>query len=349
MVTIVVPLAVVYGWESDGPPPAEVVTFVQEGFAAGAAYWNAGFARLAACFELRLQVDVAFTTIEGQSAPEQDRFHTVYPYSQWRSGTFPDGRGLPTVTFPGLRSGDLAGDADITHPFDQFTVGYLPEWLFEDPWAMAHEFGHFFGLGDDYRDGGIIPGREGTLMGGTEGADYIDQALVNDVTKLIEEAGYDLPDCITGKVLFTLVNDTVSEFQITHAALSYEVIISLKPKENGMVEGLGVVTHHFETTDVTIGRCESAYVPIDLTWQVKITGRFVGEVLSFEFDPPSKGYTIFVTGSCGTDSFPYEVYLLGGGWQDITFTDGLYEYVSDTAESGGTTHLEVKLKQAPPD
>ena len=34
VVTIVVPLAVVYGWEADGPPSAEAVALIKSGFAA---------------------------------------------------------------------------------------------------------------------------------------------------------------------------------------------------------------------------------------------------------------------------------------------------------------------------
>lgn len=356
VVTIVVPLAVVLGWDSDGPPPAEVVAFLQEGFAAGEAYWNAGFARLAACFELRLQVDVAVTTIEGQSTPEIDRYHIVYPYSQFRAGTFPDGRGLPTVTSPGLRTGDLAGDADTTYPFSEFTAGYLPEWLFEDPWAMAHEFGHFFGLGDDYRDGAIIPGREGTLMGGTEGGDYIDQAVIDDVAKLIEEAGYDLPHCITGRFLLDYDQHFVTEFQDHDTDFEVEVTFSLKPRDDGSLEGIGVLefftfTHDVQKSDIPGNGCETFLGPIRESWPVKLTGRFTGDVLSFEVDPPTNTLTVTSTGSCGTDTYPFFVGSFPG-WADIRFTDGVYEYVTDTphtAPNVGNSHLELKMKQKPPD
>ncbi len=350
VVTIVVPLAVVYALsESDGPPPAEVVTFVQDGFAAGAAFWNAGFARLAGCFELRLQVDVVFTTVEGEPSAEMDRYHSVYPWHQNMAGTFPDGRGLPTVVYPRIPAGDLAGDADSTYPFDQFTVGYMPEWLFEDPWALAHELGHFFGLGDDYRDGGIIPGREGTLMGGTEGGDYIDQALIDDVAKLIEEAGYDLPKCITGTFLSADVSNTVSATQTFHSRITERVTFSLKPEVDGTVEGMGVIAFSAEATYVS--NCEWSWDPVELSWPVKITGRFIGNVLSFELDPPTRTFPIRLAGSCGTSTFPYAASAFSG-WSDIIFTDGIYEYTRDIphgAPDTGNTHVELKLKQKKPE
>ena len=354
VVTIVVPLAVVYALEaSANPPDAASVSFVQDGFAAGAAYWNAGFARLSACFELRLQVDVAHMTEEGSGAPELDRYHVVRPYHQSRSGEFPDGRGLPTVVFPGIPPGDLAGDVDIAYPFDQFTVGYLPEWLFEDPWALAHELGHFFGLGDDYRDGAIIPGREGTLMGGTEGGDYIDQAVIDDVTKLIEEAGYDLPQCITGRFLLKAESHSVSEFQDNDTDYDLTVTFSLTTKADGTLEGEGEAEFHTYTHDVTksdipANRCESFLGPVDEKWPVKLKGRFTGDVLSFEVDPPSKTVMANISGSCGTDTIPIEVSSFLG-WADITFTDGVYEFTSDTphqAPDTGSTHLELTVKQS---
>lgn len=357
VVTVVVPLAVVYATEASADPPDPAsVSFVQNGFAAGAAFWNAGFARLAGCFELRLQVDVAFTTDEGSGAPELDRYHIVHPYNQWRAGEFPDGRGLPTVVFPGIPPGDLAGDVDITYPFDQFTVGYLPEWLFEDPWALAHELGHFFGLGDDYRDGVIIPGREGTLMGGTEGGDYIDQAVIDDVTKLIDEAGYDLPQCITGRFLLEDESHSVSEFQDTDTDYDLTVTFSLTTQADGTLDGEGEAEFHTYTHDVTKSdipdnRCESFLGPVDEKWPVKLEGRFTGDVLSFEVDPSSKTVMADVSGSCGTDTIPIVVASFVG-WADITFADGVYEYKSDTphqAPDTGSTHLELTLEQQPRD
>jgi hypothetical protein len=352
VVTIVVPLAIVLS-NSEGPPNADVVA--ENGVAAAAAYWNAGFARLVQCFELRLQVDVAFTTEGGSGPPGFERYHLVYPYHKWSSGEFPDGRGLPTVTFPGI-PGDLAGDVDITHPFDDLAVGYLPEWLFEDRWALAHELGHFFGLGDDYRNGEIIPGREGTLMGGTEGGDYIDQAIIDDVTKLIEDAGYELPKCITGRFFLEIEQRSVGEFQDTDTDYDLTVTFHLKAKEDGTLEGEGeaefyTYTHDVTKSDIPDNRCESFLGPVEDKWPVKVKGRFTGDVLSFEVDPPTKTVTADITGSCGTDTIPILVSSFVG-WADIRFTDGVFEYVTDTphnAPDTGHSHLELKLKQGPSD
>ena len=202
-------------------------------------YWNSAFTRLATCYELRLQIDVAVTSIEGAGAPELDRFHLVYPYLRRGRARFPMAGGCPPSSIRGVRAADLAGEVDTPYPFDQVAVGYLPEWLFEDSWAMAHELGHFVGLGEDYKDGGIIPGREGTLMGGTEGADYINQTLVDDVAKLLEDAGYDLPECISGKFLLHMSSHSVAEFQDHDTEHELNVTFFLKPKEDGSLEGTG--------------------------------------------------------------------------------------------------------------
>lgn len=90
-----------------------------------------------------------------------------------------------------------AGSPDVTYPYENPSKANFPEWLFEDPWALAHELGHLFGLGDDYRDGEVIPGREGTLMAGDVGADYVDRSILNDIAAIARRAGYELPECST--------------------------------------------------------------------------------------------------------------------------------------------------------
>ena len=63
---------------------------------------------------------------------------------------------------------------------------------------------------------------------------------------------------------------------------------------------------------------------------------------------PSKTVMADISGSCGTDTIPIEVSSFFG-WADITFTDGVYEYTSDTphqAPDTGNTHLELTVKQS---
>lgn len=351
-VTIVVPIAVIYALSgSDGPPDAESVAVVEAGFASGAAYWNAGFSRFAKCFDLRLRVDLIFAAEDDQSA-EFDRSHIVRPYSQARSGTFPDGRGLPAVVFPGLPN-TVAGDLDITYPFDEFSIGYLPGWLMEDSWAMAHELGHFFGLGDDYHDGEVIPGREGTLMGGTEGGDYIDKSLVDDVASLIEAAGYELPQCITGTWTYRYDSDFATADQTARTKLEIEIAFSLVPATDGTVSGTGAARFSFESTATNLrDYCVATYPRIESEWVVTMSGHIRDGVLSFQASPPFE--TIQAPwsgcyGQSGTEPITSPVFYGGDG---IRFTDGVYEHHEEFdlgASDSGKGYFELKLKQTPPD
>ena len=83
---------------------------------------------------------------------------------------------------------------------------------------------------------------------------------------------------------------------------------------------------------------------------MKLTGRFSGDVLSFQVDPPSRTFMLDLTGSCGTGKVPVPASSFIG-WADIRFTDGVYEYVVDTphnAPDTGSTHLELRLKRKAP-
>jgi hypothetical protein len=76
-------------------------------------------------------------------------------------------------------------------------------------------------------------------------------------------------------------------------------------------------------------------------------------VLSFEVEPPSRTITVTPGGTCGSIPFEYTISHFVG-WADITFTDGLYEWTSDTPFGPpyvGNTHVELKLrrKDARPD
>jgi len=345
VVTIVVPISVIYALSSeDGPPDPEGVSFVEAGFAAGAAYWNAGFARFAECYELRLQIDAV---LETEDSADAERRHVVHPYEQSRAGKFADGRGLPTVGYPQLPP--TAGDLDVTYPFDSFSVGYLPTWLFEDSWAMAHELGHFFGLGDDYRDGEVIPGREGTLMGGTEGADYIDKSLVDDVTKLIEEAGYELPQCITGSWTYGYDSNFATAEQAARTKLDMRVEFRMTPRPDGTVSGTGQAHFAFESTATNlVDGCTATYPRIESDWTVKIAGTVTDGALSFQVSPPFETVQAQWSGcgQSGTEGIDSPVFY---GWNEARFRDGVFEHREEFglgSFDSGSGRLELKLKQS---
>ena len=238
--TIVVPVTVITSlFEEDGPPDPVATDFVRAGFAAAAAYWDEAFAKLGGCIELRLELDVEFASAEAyrDSGGPESR-HLINPSAHWRSGELADGRGLPTVTYPGLPP-ETPGTDDLTYPFDMQTEAYFPEWLFEDRWALAHELGHLLGLGDDYHEGEPVEGREGTLMAGLAGgADYVDRAIVDDILKLIREAGYRLPECWDGDWEGSTALPGCSPADVPlHGTISFTV------DADGAVSGRNAVAH----------------------------------------------------------------------------------------------------------
>jgi len=226
----------------------------------------------------------------------------------------------------------------------------------KDVFASVHDAWHGYahrGDGRDDIDGDNLPPErdddadDGGCLDGLEdfNADGVFQRVGGETSPFEE------PDdrCISGRFLLAMTSDSTTESQIHHTEVRHEVKVSLlEPMDDGTVEGAGTVDYLHYTHDITPGRCESFLGPYEVSWPVKITGRFTpDDVLSFEVDPPSRTIPMTVTGSCGSDSFDYEVSQFHG-WADITFTDGVYEFVVDTPHSPpdtGSTHLELKLKQ----
>jgi hypothetical protein len=160
--------------------------------------------------------------------------------------------------------------------------------------------------------------------------------------------------CISGKFLLRLTQNSVTESQTVNIETEMEVTISLKPKDDGSVEGMGAVEFFYVMTDVSRHSGEDCLTVLPLfldSWPVKITGRFTQNVLSFGVDPPSHTVTLPFFFCDGADSLVLEVGWLRG-WADITFTDGIYEYTADSlhgAPDTGNTHVELKLKQKKPE
>jgi hypothetical protein len=145
----------------------------------------------------------------------------------------------------------------------------------------------------------------------------------------------------------TYINDTASEFQIDHSEVHHTVTVSMMPTDSGTVEGTGQAEYFAYTRLIQIGTCESTLGPFEIHWPVTIIGRFTDDVLSFEVEPPSKRITVTPGGTCGDVPFEYEISHFIG-WDDITFTDGLYEWRSDAPHvppNVGNTHVELKLRR----
>ncbi len=192
-------------------------------------------------------------------------------------------------------------------------------------------------LDADTDDGGCVDGLEDLSLNGSISPD------------LEETSPFEPEDdrCISGKFRLVSNSDSVTEHQIVHTEILHEVAISMKPMEDGTVEGSGVSDYFAYTVNISIGRCVTYTGPFELSWPVTITGRFVDEVLSFEVDPSSQTIIVTPTGTCGGDPFPYVVPHFVG-WAEITFDDGVYEYSADTPHippDTGNTHVELKLEQ----
>jgi len=248
------------------------------------------------------------------------------------------------------RFGTFVDDADSDH--DDVPDG-------KDVFASVHDDWHGYAQGGDGRDDidgdGSAPERDddsddGGCLDGLEdfNGDGVFQRVGNE-TSPFEKVD---DRCISGRFLLDLRSDSTTESQIHHTEVRHEVTISLlEPKEDGTIEGAGVVDYFHYASDVIPGRCVSYIGPIELSWPVKLTGRFTDDVLSFEADPPSHTITITPTGTCGGDPFPYAVSHFPG-WADITFTDGLYEYSAETPHNPpdtGRTRVEVTLRQKEPE
>ena len=175
---------------------AEADTLAQE----IAAYWNQGFARLSSpCVRFKLVVKI-----------------NVVPQADAHLEQVGDDR-LTWITTPGHHvvfwGEDNYGNAAPPETYDEYDEdGVAPPGedygtpLDHEVWAMwspqlettrdfAHELGHMLGFGDDYANGGPLPGREGTLM---DNGDFVDQNLVDRLADLVRDSGHRLPECWEG-------------------------------------------------------------------------------------------------------------------------------------------------------
>lgn len=114
----------------------------------------------------------------------------------------PGHHGIKISSDPSLRShivipGYAYGVGDFTAPYTQSVTG---TWSYGfDQWTAGHEVGHLLGLDDDYLDNEkgfsiLLPGRENSYMADSHNGS-VDQALVDRLGKLAEQAGLDWPAC----------------------------------------------------------------------------------------------------------------------------------------------------------
>jgi hypothetical protein len=170
---------------------------------AAAKLWNEAFARYRypGCLTLHLDLtlNLLYGATEGSDYQLANGGGLTYPVTapghhvvQWTVGS--DDR--PVQYDPWGTKGQTG---DFTDPYSHDLPAFWSDVL-SNANAVAHELGHYLGLGDDYvdpTDGGAsvpLPGRENTLMAdGYTGA--IDQNLVDRLVNLLRKAGYDVPKC----------------------------------------------------------------------------------------------------------------------------------------------------------
>ena len=211
--------------------PAEYWTNGAEGV------WNEGFAqfRYHGCVTFKLDL-------------------RIYPANQ----TYVSGEGWKVDGPAGHHH--IAIDRDASRPYvddpsakshnDDTTGAYASDlggvWTQQDFDVTAHEVGHLMGLGDDYTDppngdpSVPLPGRAGTLMAGS-GTPVVDQALVDRLGKLVEQAGIKLPQCWTG----TMDSDTTRIYREgvyggqTHCTDQWHSTLAFGIDTSGKIEGHG--------------------------------------------------------------------------------------------------------------
>jgi hypothetical protein len=161
--------------------------------------WNAAFEQYQyGCLTLHLDLTMN-PVLEGRARySDESNGGLTYPMTGsghhtavWLAG---DQSERPTVWDPFASGSQERGD--YTSPYSNPLPATWNDQLLTST-ALAHEVGHYMGLGDDYVDnadgsGTPLPGRDGTLM---DDGTRIDQNLVDRLGATIAKAGYHLPTC----------------------------------------------------------------------------------------------------------------------------------------------------------